>query len=116
VIIQKPGNGELFSWEDDPVKTEALIPTDYPSNHAASLVELSNGDLLCAWFAGTSEGSSDVCIVGSRLKKGEGKWGKCQVLSDEENHSLQNPFFFQAPDGDIYPEFFKKLALQRRRG
>jgi predicted neuraminidase len=92
----------LFSWDDDPVKTETLIPTDYPSNHAASLVEMDNGDLLCTWFAGTAEGNSDVCIIGSRLKKGEDQWGKCQVFSDEENHSLQNPFFFQSPDGILY--------------
>jgi predicted neuraminidase len=102
MILRKPKNGELFSFDDEPGKIEAFIPTDYPSNHASSLIELANGDLLCTWFAGTAEGSVDVRIVGSRLKKGEEQWGECQVLSDEENHSLQNPFFFQSPDGTLY--------------
>jgi predicted neuraminidase len=102
LIIQKPEEGKLFSWEDDPVKVEAMIPTDYVSNHASSLIELKNGDILCVWFAGLSEGSGDIRIVGSRLKKGGSQWEKCQILSDEDNHSLQNPFFFQSPEGTLY--------------
>jgi predicted neuraminidase len=100
--MQKLENGKLFSWEDDPVKIEAMIPTDYISNHASSLIELKNGDILCVWFAGLSEGSGDIRIAGSRLKKGESQWEKCQILSDEDNHSLQNPFLFQSPDGTLY--------------
>jgi predicted neuraminidase len=102
LIIQRPDDGNLFSWEDDPVKIEAMIPSGYVSNHASSLVELNNGDILCAWFAGLSEGSGDIRIVGSRLKKEGSQWEKCQILSDEDNHSLQNPFFFQSPGGALY--------------
>jgi predicted neuraminidase len=102
LIIQKPGEGEFFSREEDPFKTEAMIPTDYVSNHASSLIELKNQDILCVWFAGLSEGSGDIRIVGSRLKKGKKQWEKCQILSDEDNHSLQNPFLFQSPEGPLY--------------
>jgi predicted neuraminidase len=101
MIIQKP-KGELFSYDDDPVKIEAFIPTDYPSNHASSLIELENGDLLCVWFAGTAEGSSDVRIVGARLKRGEEQWGKSEIFSNEDNYSLQNPFLFHEPGGVLY--------------
>ena len=50
---------------------EALIPNaPYNSCHAADLLELQNGDLLCVWFAGSDEGNADISIVGSRLPAG----------------------------------------------
>jgi predicted neuraminidase len=102
IILEKPCNGELFTYRDEPLKIEAFIPTEYKSNHAPSLIELENGDLLCVWFAGTAEGSGDVRITGSRLPRGEEKWGPCQIVSIEDNHSLQNPFLFQSPGGPLY--------------
>jgi predicted neuraminidase len=43
-------------------------PGDYfPSCHAATLVELSDGQLLAAWFAGTHEGHPDVGIWMARF-------------------------------------------------
>jgi predicted neuraminidase len=102
MILEKPFGGELFSYGDELSKTEAFIPTSFKSNHAPSMIELDNGDILCTWFAGTAEGSGDVKIVYSRLpNKGE-KWEPCQIASREDNHSLQNPFFFQAPGGPLY--------------
>ena len=49
---------------------EALIPNPFDSCHAADLLELPNGDLLCCWFAGSNEGNADISIVLSRLNKG----------------------------------------------
>jgi predicted neuraminidase len=102
IILEKPLNGKLFTYSDDPLKIESFIPTEYKSNHAPSLAELENGDLLCVWFAGTAEGSSDVRIAGSRLPRGGEQWEGCQVFSNEEDHSLQNPFLFQPPGGPLY--------------
>jgi predicted neuraminidase len=102
MILKKPFGGELFSYSDEPLKAEAFIPTGYKSNHAPSLIELGNGDILCAWFAGTAEGSGDVKIACSRLPgKGE-EWESCQIVSREDGHSLQNPFLFQPPGGPLY--------------
>jgi predicted neuraminidase len=102
IILEQPRKGELFIYRDEPQKVESFIPTEYKSNHAPSLIELENGDILCAWFAGTAEGSGDVRIIGSRLPRGGEQWEACQVFSDEEDHSLQNPFLFQPPGGPLY--------------
>jgi predicted neuraminidase len=102
IVLEKPFNGELFTYRDESLKIESFIPTEYKSNHAPSLMELENGDLLCVWFAGSAEGSGDVRIAGSRLQRGGERWEACRVFSDEEDHSLQNPFLFQAPGGPLY--------------
>jgi hypothetical protein len=31
---------------------EAYLPIAFPSSHAANLIALRNGDLLCTWYAG----------------------------------------------------------------
>ena len=82
---------------------EALIPnTPYKSCHAADLLELVNGDLLCVWFAGSSEGYADISIVGSRLRAGESQWEMPVKLTDDPVRSEQNPSLFQHPNGDIW--------------
>jgi predicted neuraminidase len=36
----------------------AYLDQLYPSAHAANLLLLDNGDVLCFWFSGTLEGAS----------------------------------------------------------
>lgn len=82
---------------------EALIPnTPFNSCHAADLLETANGDLLCAWFAGSWEGKADISIVVSRLKRGESQWSNPVRVSDDPTRSEQNPSLFQHPNGDIW--------------
>jgi predicted neuraminidase len=102
MILEKPFDGKLFSYSDDPLKAEAFIPTEYKSNHAPSLIETESGDLLCVWFAGSAEGSGDVKIAWSRLPRGSEVWEPCRIASREDGHSLQNPFLFQPPGGPLY--------------
>ena len=59
---------------------ESLIPNPYESCHAADLLELPGGDLLCCWFAGSNEGNADISIVVSRLKAGESVEHSCQGI------------------------------------
>ena len=94
--------GQLFTLPGSEDKTEAFLPTDCPSNHAASLIQLKNGDLLCAWFAGLEEGSSDIHIAGARLPKGEDRWEFMGQLSEDPDCSEQNPCFFQQDDGALW--------------
>ncbi|MDE6951337.1 MAG: exo-alpha-sialidase [Lachnospiraceae bacterium] len=81
---------------------EALIPNQFDSVHAADLLELENGDLLAAWFAGSNEGNADISIAVSRLKAGESTWSVGQIVSDDPSRSEQNPSLFQTPSGEIW--------------
>ncbi len=82
---------------------ESRIPnTPYNSCHAADLLELPNGDMLCCWFAGTDEGNADVSIVLSRLDAASSVWTNPVKISDDPTRSEQNPSLFLAPDGDIW--------------
>ena len=79
-----------------------MIPTLYPSNHASNIMPLTNGDLLCAWFAGSKEGNQDVYILLSRLKKGDTSWSAPVVVSGDPGRSEQNPVIFPDPIGKVW--------------
>jgi predicted neuraminidase len=83
---------------------EAYLPILYPSSHAANLLQLKNGDVLCVWFSGTWEGSSEIGIVMSRRPNGSRNWGPARLIDQRAGESFQNPTLFQEPDGtlDLY--------------
>ncbi|MFD0675594.1 MULTISPECIES: sialidase family protein [unclassified Paenibacillus] len=95
---------------------EAYIPTAYRVNHAPSMAELGNGDLLAVWFAGhTEEGRSDIEIVMSRLKAGETQWSEPVKVSDDDTKSEQNPVLFLAPDGKLLLMYTAQEAASMSR-
>ena len=90
------------------------------SCHASTIVELQNGDLLAAWFAGQYEGHPDVKIYTSRRKKGQTEWSKPLVAAngtfqpdtelariagidstDQGRKACYNPVLCQMPDGEV---------------
>jgi predicted neuraminidase len=83
---------------------ETYLPILYPSSHAANLLELKKGDVLCVWFSGTWEGSSGVGIVMARRPHGSRNWGAPVLIDRQVGASYQNPVLFQEPDGiiDLY--------------
>lgn len=81
---------------------EAYLPIVVNSNHAANLLSLPNGDLLCFWFAGTWEGFSGVSIAMSRLDHNSDHWSLPVILSNHPGWSDQNPVPFRAPDGRLW--------------
>lgn len=94
---------------------EALLPNPQNSIHAADLLELPNGDLLCCWFAGSDEGNADISIAVSRLKKEESQWSEPVIVSDDKERSEQNPSLFLTPEGEIwliYTAQISKMAIQ----
>jgi predicted neuraminidase len=96
-------NGIMTRKENDPAVEEAFLPRLYESdNHAANLLELDNGDLLCAWFSGSGEGNPDTNVVMSRLPAGSRQWTVPEELSRDPGRSEQNPVLFQAPDGRVW--------------
>jgi len=81
---------------------EAYLAAIEPSSHAANLLELQNGDVLCAWFSGSAEGRSGVAIVVSRLKKGARQWSRPEIVDRREGYSYQNPVLFEAASGELW--------------
>ncbi len=82
---------------------EAIIPPgEFATAHAPTLIELDNGDTLCAWFAGSFEGSADISIVCARLEKDSNKWEVPVKVSNDDTRSEQNPSFFIAPDKAVW--------------
>ena len=87
-------DGCLYTLPGSPEKVEAILPTDRRSNHASSLIELENGDLLCAWFAGLAEAAATSHC--GRPPAGRcGPLGVRGVLSEDAQCSEQNPCFSQ---------------------
>lgn len=95
-------DGKIRKSINDSSRVEAFISSNLVQNHAANLLPLENGDLLCVWFAGTQEGMSDIHIYMSRLNKGEQEWSEALRLSDDSTRSEQNPVLFPAPDGKLW--------------
>jgi predicted neuraminidase len=81
---------------------QAYLPNVGKTSHAANLLSLQNGDLLCFWFTGAEEGSSGVSIAMSRLVRGSSKWSYPVILSHHSGWSDQNPVPFRAPDGKLW--------------
>jgi predicted neuraminidase len=80
----------------------AYLPALFASSHAANLLLLANGDLLCFWFSGAWEGESGVAIVMSRLPAGSNRWTQTQVIDQKPGKSYQNPVAFQSHDGRVW--------------
>ena len=81
---------------------EAFLPIIVNSNHAANLLALPNGDLLCFWYAGIYERGDGESIVVSRLDRGSHRWTLPAVVSSRAGWANQNPVSFLAPDGRVW--------------
>ena len=95
-------SGKLTTNNSDPLRVDAYLPTECVQNHAANLLPLPNGDLLCTWFGGTQEGIADISAYYSRLKKGSNTWTKAIKLSDDATRYEQNPLFFLDPENVLW--------------
>lgn len=103
-------DGTIYRNEHMNTLEAMLPPGGYKSAHSPALLELPNGDLLCAWFAGTFEGSPDVSIVCARLPKGAAKWEEPEMVSGDPERSEQNPSLFLSPDGAVWAMYTAQLA------
>lgn len=74
----------------------------FPTSHSSSICELSNGDLLVAWFAGMREGSSDSVILFSRFDNELFRWEEPKILVDVYEHAAGNPRLFLGPDQGLW--------------
>ena len=79
-------------------------PQAFAQCHASTLVEMANGDLLCAFFAGTREGAADVGIYWSRCNSG--RWGDVTLAAKVAPVAHWNPVLFRDSQGTNFL-FFK---------
>lgn len=102
-------DGKLYI-NDDMGTLEAMIPPGkYATAHAPALLELENGDLLCAWFAGSFEGSKDISIVCARKAHDSDHWEEPVPVSYDKERSEQNPSLFSGPDGAVWCMYTAQL-------
>lgn len=73
-------------------------PTD--SAHASTLLELSDGSILAAWFGGSWEKDSNVSIWLCR-RDPHGDWGQPAVAQTVLGVAMWNPVLFRGPDSSI---------------
>ena len=79
--------------------------------HAASVVELSGGNLRAVWFSGSREGAGDVTVQTAVMDAATLKWGVESTLFERHQierslwryvKKLGNPVIARAPDGSIW--------------
>lgn len=93
-------NFESFSVYD---KIEGV-----PSAHCSSLMQLSNGDMLCAFYAGQYEKCPDVKIYLSRLKPEYqkfgtvAKWSEPKVVAYTPDQSSGSPVLYETPSQRLF--------------
>lgn len=57
-------DGVIRPSENDSHVLTAMLPSSCPQNHAANILPLPDGALMCVWFAGTQEGIADISVWG----------------------------------------------------
>ncbi len=102
----------LSAWGGFSV-VEQLVPSVTVQCHAANLLALPNGDMLCAWFGGTQEGLHDIDIYLARLEAGATEWSAPSRLSGDRSRSEQNPVLFLAPKGELWLFWTAEVAGQQ---
>ncbi|WP_309131305.1 sialidase family protein [Brevibacterium sp.] len=106
-----PADGRLRFFEDAG-NAAAVIPTDRRSNHAPSILALSGGGMLAAWFGGSDEGNKDIDILVSRFDAATLQWAESSAVTHDEIRSDQNPGLFEAPDGQVWLVYTSQLSRQ----
>lgn len=88
---------------------EAIFTDSVPfaSCHASTLVQLSQGRYLAAWFGGTQESRSDVAIWGST--RSGCKWSPPRQLARVRNVAHWNPVLFTDAEGAV--QLFFKVSV-----
>ncbi|GAB2798954.1 exo-alpha-sialidase [Rhabdobacter roseus] len=75
-----------------------------PECHASTIVEVTPGKLMAAWFGGTHEKNPDVCIWLSTQEKGV--WSKPVMMADgvvgDKRYPTWNPVLFKAREGKLF--------------
>ncbi|MER3559365.1 MAG: neuraminidase (sialidase)-like protein, partial [Armatimonadota bacterium] len=78
--------------------SELIFPLNGWHNHASSIVECPNGDLLVCWFSGSGERTADDAqILGARRRSRSTRWSQPFLMADTPNYPDCNPCLFIDP-------------------
>jgi len=102
VINESIPNGKLYHDAYTNIDFSLIPSGPFSTAHAPTIIKLDDGDLLCAWFAGSFEGSPDISIVLSKFNHETQEWNEPKIISQDDTRSEQNPSFFQAPDKSVW--------------
>ena len=78
-------------------------------NHAPTIVEAPNGDLLAAWFTSETERGREVVIAGSRLRFGEKEWQEASTFWDPPDRNDGALALWNDGQGTLY--HFNSIAI-----
>ena len=95
-FAQSGDDGFLFQ----PLSNAKALPGTQRDNHASTLVELKNGDVMAAWFGGSKEGAPDVAIYSARFHAGI--WSAPVELARAAGVACWNPALFYTRDGRLW--------------
>lgn len=85
------------------LKAEIIFPLEHWHNHASSIVECPNGDLLVCWFNGSGERQADdVKVEGARKKRGSQEWSARFTMADTPSYPDTNCTMFIDPQGKLW--------------
>lgn len=112
VIKHSEPNGVVYYDATLQLET-ALIPAgDFKTAHAPTVIETKDHGILCAWFAGSFEGSGDISIVTSKLDPEKQVWSIPKIVSAGIDRSEQNPALFRAPNDELWLIYTSQLSRQ----
>jgi predicted neuraminidase len=85
------------------LKSELIFPLEHWHNHASSIVETPEGDLLVCWFHGSGEREADdVMVLGARRRWGSDSWSQPFVMADTPGYPDTNPTMFIDPERRLW--------------
>lgn len=95
------------------IATTEIFPFQELHVHGPTIVELSNGDLLAAWFQGSGERwADDVAIMGARLSRGGDRWSTPFLMADVPGFPDINPAMFVDARGTLWLVWYTVMANQ----
>jgi predicted neuraminidase len=87
------------------IETVCEITSEPAIVHCSTILPIGSDGLLCIWYQGAYETSSDTVLKYS-LRRQDGTWGDAEVLFDFCGAPLGNPVLWRpSPDGSIYLTF-----------
>ena len=90
-----------------------IFPLQEEHAHGSTLVQLSNGDILTAWFQGNGERwADDVRIMGARYLTKKNQWSAPFVMADVPEFPDINPVLFLDAKQQLWLVWYTVIANQ----